>query len=153
MKITNKFIGHVSIPSVFVPKHILFWILLSTVMLSCKEDDVTPENGIESVWVLDRLYFGRSMPEGKEVSEEAWDQFVDEIVTPRFPDGLTLWYAEGQWRDASGEIIEENTFILEVTHEDNEASDTKLDEIVEAYKKRFQQESVLRITEQVEVEF
>lgn len=141
------------IPSVFISKHIVFWILFSTVMLSCKEDEVTPEEETASVWVLDRLYFGRSMPNGEEVSEEAWNQFVDEVVTPRFPDGLTLWHAEGQWQDASGVIIQEATFILEVAHEDNPASDTQVDEIIEEYKVRFQQESVLRVTEQIEVAF
>ena len=141
------------IPLLLVPKYILYWILISTIMFSCKEDEVTPEREIESVWVLDRLYFGRSMPHGEEVSEAAWDQFVDEIVTPRFPDGLTLWHAEGQWQDASGVIIQEATFILEVAHEDNPASDTQLDEIIGEYKARFQQESVLRVTEQIEIAF
>jgi hypothetical protein len=153
MKIANKSIGHMPIPSPLVSKYILYWILISTVMFSCKEDEVTPEEEITSVWVLDRLYFGRSMPNGEEVSEAAWDQFVDEVVTPRFPDGLTLWHAEGQWQDASGVIIQEATFILEVAHEDNPASDTQLDEIIGEYKARFQQESVLRVTEQIEVAF
>ena len=153
MKIANKFIGHTPIPSPHAPQYILFYILFSILLFSCKEEEINPEGEIESVWVLDRLYFGRSIPNGEEVSEAAWDQFVDEVVTPRFPDGLTLWHAEGQWQDASGVIIQEATFILEVAHEDNPASDTKLDEIIGEYKTRFQQESVLRVTEQIEVTF
>ena len=50
------------------------------------------------------LFFGRSLPDGGEVSDAAWLGFVDEEVTPRFPDGLTILDAVGQQRagDAAG---------------------------------------------------
>ncbi len=146
MKITYQFLR-------YIPTPLIFWLLLSIGSVSCQEDEANPEEEAHAVWVLDRLYFGRAMPNGEEVSEQAWDQFVDEIITPRFPDGMTLWHAEGQWRDASGVIIEEATFVLEVAHEKSEADEQKLDEIIETYKEHFQQESVLRITEQIEVTF
>ena len=43
------------------------------------------------------LYFGLAHPLGK-VSESQWQAFLREEVTPRFPDGLTVWQADGQWR-------------------------------------------------------
>ena len=37
------------------------------------------------------LYFGLSRPGGAEkVSAEEWRGFLDNFVTPRFPDGLTV---------------------------------------------------------------
>ncbi|MEW6731553.1 MAG: DUF3574 domain-containing protein, partial [Acidobacteriota bacterium] len=36
------------------------------------------------------LYFGSAKPDGTVVTEAQFQQFVDQVVTPRFPDGLTL---------------------------------------------------------------
>ena len=41
------------------------------------------------------LYFGLSRPKGS-VSELDWQIFLRDEVTRRFPDGLTVWQAEGQ---------------------------------------------------------
>ena len=49
------------------------------------------------------LYFGRTRPKGS-VSELEWQMFLRDEVTQRFPEGLTVWEAEGQWRTATGSI-------------------------------------------------
>jgi starvation-inducible outer membrane lipoprotein len=41
------------------------------------------------------LYFGRNIPTGGEVSDAQWRQFLDEVVTPRFPDGLSVLDVHG----------------------------------------------------------
>lgn len=107
----------------------------------------------QPAWTLDRLYFGRSIPDGGQVSEQNWRLFLVDVVTPRFPDGLTVWRAEGQWQDSTGSIIRESTFLLELAHPNEKESGRKLKEVIGAYKQRFRQESVLRITDQVRVEF
>ena len=53
--------------------------------------------------VHDRLFFGLGTPDGI-VSDDAWVRFLAEIVTPRFPNGLTVVDANGQWRGL-GEIL------------------------------------------------
>ncbi|WP_158267532.1 DUF3574 domain-containing protein [Adhaeribacter arboris] len=131
----------------------LLGLLLSGGLMSCEKEEVKPQPEKTEQWVLDRLYFGRSMPNGKEVSEKDWSLFVDQVITPRFPDGLTLLDAEGQWQEEDGAIIRESTFILEIVHPESKADDEKLDTIIAEYKKRFQQESVLRVTHPAEVEF
>jgi len=40
--------------------------------------------------------------------------FLQEEVTPRFPDGLTVLTAYGQWRDRSGEISREPSRVLAI---------------------------------------
>src|SRR5687768_12410641 len=60
--------------------------------------------------VTDRLYFGRGVRDGETVSDSAWAAFLREVVTPRFPDGLTVYRAEGQWREDDGLILREQTF-------------------------------------------
>ena len=43
------------------------------------------------------LYFGLARPKGS-VSELEWQVFLRDEVTTRFPEGLTVWEANGQWR-------------------------------------------------------
>lgn len=96
-------------------------------------------------WVAERLYCGRSIPGGGMVSEEEWTRFVAEVVTPRFPDGLTIWRAEGQWREGT-EIVREPVMVLEVLHAGDAASRAKIGEIAREYRTRFRQSAVLRVT-------
>src|SRR5262245_6237912 len=60
------------------------------------------------------LLFGLGKQSGGEVSEEEWRAFLQEEVTPRFPDGLTVVTAYGQWRDRSGEIAREPSRVLAI---------------------------------------
>jgi hypothetical protein len=54
------------------------------------------------------LYFGRNIGETLGVDADAWVRFLDEEVTPRFPDGLSVIDLDGQWKDrASGRIVRE----------------------------------------------
>jgi hypothetical protein len=92
------------------------------------------------------LYMGRSMPNGAYVSEFAWQQFLADVVTPRFPDGLTSLDAYGQYRNRATRIItRENSKVLIIAAEDSDETETKLGQITEAYKQRFQQESVMLV--------
>ncbi|HEY0437853.1 MAG TPA: DUF3574 domain-containing protein, partial [Phenylobacterium sp.] len=45
-----------------------------------------------------QLFFGRNIAGQPEVSEADFRKFVDEELTPRFPDGLTVLDGGGQWR-------------------------------------------------------
>ena len=91
------------------------------------------------------LYFGTATPRGT-VSPEDWRHFVDEVVTPRFPDGLTVWPAGGQWRSAQGEAVHEASWVLSIVPRPDVASEAAIAGIADAYKKRFQQEAVLRVS-------
>jgi hypothetical protein len=103
------------------------------------------------VSVSDRLYFGRSIPGGGAVSEAEWTGFLRDVVTPRFPAGLTVWRAQGQWRDSAGVIVQERSFVLELIHPADARFDASVDEIIAEYKRRFRQEAVLRVRDRVEV--
>jgi Protein of unknown function (DUF3574) len=93
-------------------------------------------------FVRTTLYFGLTRPSGT-VSETQWQIFLRNEVTPRFPDGLTVWEANGQWRRADGRISREKAKVLLLVHEDTAAVRTALGAIVAGYKRAFQQESVL----------
>jgi hypothetical protein len=96
--------------------------------------------------VADRLYFGRSIPGGAIVSDSAWAGFLAQVVTPRFPAGLTVYRVEGQWRNDDRTIGREQSFVLEIVHPAGPAADAGLREIADEYKRRFRQEAVLRVT-------
>jgi hypothetical protein len=44
-----------------------------------------------------RLFFGLRTSAGT-VSDDEWGRFLADVVTPRFPRGLTVGRADGQWR-------------------------------------------------------
>jgi hypothetical protein len=93
------------------------------------------------------LFFGTAKPDGTAVTEEEWGRFLDEEVTPRFPDGLTVLSGIGQFRGSNGEIIQETSIVLILLYpvETRKSSSKKIEEIREAYKQAFRQESVLRV--------
>ena len=103
------------------------------------------------------LYFGLSKPDGSQVTDPEWQKFVNEFVTPRFPDGLTEIDANGQWRGKDGNFVREKSriLILLYSRKDRKATGAKIEEICTEYKKRFNQESVLRLdfTKSVNVTF
>ncbi len=113
----------------------------------------TVQPSVSQAVLADRLFCGLSIPGGGEVAEADWRAFVAEEVTPRFPDGLTIWRAEGQWRGADGAIVREPTLIIEVLHQHDVRIDRKIIEIAEAYKTRFRQEAVMRVTMPARMEF
>ncbi len=91
------------------------------------------------------LYFGRNIPTGGEVSDAQWRQFLDEVVTPRFPDGLSVLDVYGQWKSTrTGTIARERSKRLSIIVPDAAASAAQVEAIKAAYKQRFRQESVLQ---------
>ncbi|MEI2457016.1 MULTISPECIES: DUF3574 domain-containing protein [Lysobacter] len=90
----------------------------------------------------DRLLFGMNSPDGP-VSDAQWQAFLAEVVTPRFPDGLTVYQAKGQWRGAGGEIEQEDSRAIDLVHADSADGRRRVVEIAELYKQRFRQEAVL----------
>jgi len=90
------------------------------------------------------LVFGRNIGDSLGVSEVDWNRFLEEEVTPRFPDGLTVMSANGQWRDTErGTIVQEPSKVLVLVLGDEAKDKPRVAEIATAYKQRFKQQSVL----------
>ena len=94
------------------------------------------------------LYFGMARPKGS-VSELEWQMFLKDEVTSRFPEGLTVWDADGQWRGPSGSIDHENSKVLLLVHPDTAAARGSVQAVIEQYRKVFDQQSVLWETARV----
>jgi hypothetical protein len=109
-------------------------------------------NGEQPV-VHDSLFFGTGKPRGGVVTPAEWAGFLRGTVTPRFPQGLTVSPASGQWRGADGAIVQEASQVLQLVHPDDAASESAVQELVAAYKAQFQQEAVLRVKARACVSF
>jgi hypothetical protein len=95
-------------------------------------------SGAQKPWVVADLLFGRS-----HVSEANWARFLAAEVTPRFPDGFTVFDAKGQWREQGGQkISRERSKVLTIAMPPSADNDERLQKIIEAYKTRFKQQSV-----------
>lgn len=96
--------------------------------------------------VTERLYFGRNVSQTLGVTDSAWTVFVTDVVSARLPNGFTFWAATGEWRGADGRPTHEPSFVLEVVHPTRSAAtDAAIVAIIAEYKRRFSQESVLRV--------
>jgi hypothetical protein len=90
-------------------------------------------------------FFGRSAGGREVVSDADWARFLDEMVTPAFPDGLTVLDAAGQWRGGEGRVARERTKLLLVALPGGAPAEatTRLAPVIAAYRARFGQESVM----------
>jgi hypothetical protein len=96
-------------------------------------------------WQRTELYFGLSKPDGSLISDAEYQRFLDTEVTPRFADGFTVLNGNGQFRGANGEIVRERSRAVLLFYAADEAKAAAVEEIRAAYKKQFQQESVMRV--------
>ncbi len=106
-------------------------------------------NGSCAPKILERIYFGADSPDGP-VSDQAWNEFLNTTITPRFPEGLTVFEANGQWFGLNNQIVKEKSRIVEIVHPDKLGLKDAVAEIATAYKKLFQQEAVLVLREPIE---
>jgi Protein of unknown function (DUF3574) len=91
------------------------------------------------------LFFGMSKLDRSEVTSAEFQQFVERVVTPLFPEGLTMVAAKGQYRNSQGRVVIERSQLLTLLYPMNAESGQKVEQIRATYKKAFQQESVLRV--------
>jgi len=94
--------------------------------------------------------FGRDIGARLGVSEREWTRFLAREVTPRFPDGLTVTDARGQWR---GRIAREPAKRVEIVLPGNADDTARLEAVVAAYKRQFHQDSVALIVRSACVAF
>ena len=119
--------------------------LATLALLACGDDSEEPCPEGSDRYAEYQLFFGRSTTDGSEVTDEEWATFLAEVVTPRFPAGLTVLDAAGQWRDDSGTIQRERSKVLWILAAPGEETLRLINEISAEYERRFDQDSVLRI--------
>jgi hypothetical protein len=100
------------------------------------------------------LVFGRNIGGRLGVGAAQWSRFLAREVTSRFPDGLSVIDAAGQWQDTErGRVVREPSKLVMIVTADDAAAREKIAAIVAAYKQRFHQQSVGVITRAVCAKF
>jgi len=98
-----------------------------------------------------QLFFGQSQKNGEkgkgEIPAKAWNAFLRDAVTPRFPDGFTVTDGYGQWRDpATSKIVRERAKVVEIAAESAPELGRKISELTALYRAKFHQQSVGVVT-------
>jgi hypothetical protein len=121
-------------------------IILPLVLAACATAPVCPP-GLQPATMLEG-FFGRNAAGAEVVTDAAWARFLDEVVTPAFPDGLTVLDGTGQWRGRTGAVTRERSKVLVVAVPGRDAAGAaaRLAPVVAAYRSRFGQESVMVTT-------
>jgi hypothetical protein len=107
---------------------LVFWSL--TTGVEAQTPATWQANGLKT-----EIYFGSDIGGGQSVTREAWEEFVNDIVVPRFPAGLTVMEAVGRGPTTAGGLTV--TRVLIVVHPGGDEEDVRLSEIKAEYKKRF----------------
>lgn len=127
-------------------KRLFLALIIATALTGCH----TPSG---QAWVRSEVYFGQTKPSGAHITPTDWQTFLDEVVTPQFPAGLTVFDAAGQWRNHTGHVDREPSKVLVLVHPPNREIEKQLDAIRAAYCQRFEQEAVLKVTTKAHVTF
>jgi hypothetical protein len=103
---------------------------------ACVDPGLTPTLEYE-------LFFGRGIPARRALTEQEWAEFTAEVITPHLPDGFTAFDADGQWKNpTTRRIIKEKTKVLLVVLPGTDAAATAIASIRDAYRTKFNQQSV-----------
>jgi hypothetical protein len=107
-------------------------------------------------WVRTELYFGIAEADDPNPArtEAKWRAFLDSEVTPRFPDGLSVFDIYGQWR-SKGQVepMRQRSKVLVVLYPDTAKHRADIDAVRAAWKKQTGDLSVLEVTQPAEVSF
>ena len=94
------------------------------------------------------LFFGRDKANRIVVSDAEWADFLASVVTPNFPDGLTVFDGYGQWRNPETGVIgrSPSVKIVLIAVKRSPELPGRLTAVIDAYKVRFKQQSVGIVT-------
>ena len=128
-------------------------VLMSPVLSACahhprpaEDTEVGPACAAPALaMVRSELVFGTARPDGRVVSDPEWTAFLRSEVTPRFPVGLTVLSGLGQWQGDDGRVVRERSKVLMILHEPTDRAGAEIEAIRDAYRRQFDQESVMRI--------
>lgn len=112
-----------------------------------------PQRQAGGKWVRTELIFGLERADGSAISAKEWSAFLSEVVTPKFPEGLTVLEGYGQYRNATGQLVVEPSNIVIILHPPDAAADASIEAIRAEYCRQFGQESVLKANTPADVSY
>ena len=138
----------------------IFVISLCILLAACAHEapHASTQASIHGDWVQTELFFGVALKDADPAilaqREERWQGFLDKEVTPRFPEGLSVFDAAGQWLSPKrGTIGYEHSKALLILYQDSPKHRADIEAIRAAWKALTNDESVLRVNQNVDVSF
>jgi hypothetical protein len=96
----------------------------------------------KAMFVL-QFFFGQTQKNGQPVPEQTWTSFLQNTITPRFPDGLTVYNTYGQsMNSTTHKLTREVTKMVMIATDNTAATRTRTIQIIDAWKKTANQDSV-----------
>jgi hypothetical protein len=91
-----------------------------------------------------QLFFGR--PGAPGPSDADFRKFVDEVMTPRFPDGLTVLDGGARWLGAENRQFREASKVVQIVLPASSHAERRIAAARAAYAARFHEEPLVVIT-------
>ena len=114
----------------------LLLLLLSGCAAACPEG-LTPGTATT-------LFFGTARRGAPDVGEAEWRGFLADTAVPRLP-GLTVTEGLGHYRETDGSAASERSKVVVTAHRGTAAELRAIAEVMDAYRRRFDQWGVGRI--------
>jgi hypothetical protein len=130
------------------PAAMLIVVASLTVFVSWTQNSAMNTSGVcqggTVAGVRAELLFGRNTGQSLAVTGDQFQGFLDREVTPRFPGGFTVYDASGHWQDHhAASISREPSYALMIVLREASRAHDGLAAIAQAYKRQFNQQSVL----------
>ncbi len=104
-------------------------------------------------WVQTDIYLGLNIPGDGVVGEEDFQRFLEEVVSAEFPLGLTALDAYGQMLEQDGDCEKQQTKVIVLVHQNDDANLQAVERVIGAYRERFGGPQVMHTTSPIDVEF
>ncbi len=119
-------------------------------LAGCAPSEVEPCREGYDLNIEFQLFFGLTDNDGNTVSEEDWQEFVEDTVIPYFPVGSSVVEVGGHWLDPSGNLqLERTKKVHGLMGPPGEDGWLRVEKISETFVQRFNQDPVFHIAQEV----
>ena len=119
------------------------WAVAALCLSGCADPSARCKGGLERPTA--QLVFGRVDADGAAVSEAQFARFLEQEIGPRFPDGVTVVDAQGRWTPPAGTVIHGPSKMVMIVLRGDADESARLEAVRAAYRRRYNQPSVLRM--------
>ena len=105
-----------------------------------------------STFIKTEILFGRNFIDKRELTEDEFNTFVDEIATKYFPYGLTTRISTGQMFDGN-KIEKQRNFELLIIHKNDYTEKENIEKIIQIFKKKYRELQVIMFQQNISVNF
>ena len=104
------------------------------------------------IYLRTEILFGRNFIDKRELTEDEFNTFVDEIATKYFPYGLTTRISTGQMFDGN-KIEKQRNFELLIIHKNDYTEKENIEKIIQIFKKKYGELQVIMFQQNISVNF